>query len=159
MAKQTNRIADNIDIQVEIMPVPFEELSARATGETSADIRARVVRAREIQAARFADEPEVHCNAQMGPRHIAAHCVLTPDCAAILRKAMLKYDMSARAYTVSSRLPARRPISTPPPPFCPVISPRPSPTAISTKAPGAQYSYRARKLPRHESPRRRYRKF
>ena len=98
MAKQTNRIADNIDIQVEIMPVPFEELSARATGETSADIRARVVRAREIQAARFADEPEVHCNAQMGPRHIAAHCVLTSDCAAILRKAMLKYDMSARAY-------------------------------------------------------------
>ena len=98
MAKQTNRIADNIDIQVEIMPVPFEELSARATGETSADIRARVVRAREIQAARFADEPEVHCNAQMGPRHIAAYCTLTPDCSAILRKAMLKYDMSARAY-------------------------------------------------------------
>lgn len=91
-------LLDRIDIQIEIMPVPFEELSQRATGESSADIRARVVRARAIQEARFADEPAVHCNAQMGPRHIAAYCALTPDCAAILRKAMLKYDMSARAY-------------------------------------------------------------
>ena len=87
-------LLDRIDIQIEIMPVPFEELSQRATGESSADIRARVVRARAIQEARFADEPAVHCNAQMGPRHIAAYCALTPDCAAIL----LKYDMSARAY-------------------------------------------------------------
>lgn len=91
-------LLDRIDIQIEIMPVPFEELSQRATGESSADIRARVVHAREIQTTRFASDPAVHCNAQMGPRHIAAYCALTPDCAAILRKAMLKYDMSARAY-------------------------------------------------------------
>ena len=100
--KYLNRISgpllDRIDIQVEIMPVPFDELSSRAAGESSADIRARVIRAREIQARRFANDSAVHCNANMGPRHMAAYCELSPDCSAILKKAMNKYDMSARAY-------------------------------------------------------------
>ena len=91
-------LLDRIDIQVEIMPVPFEELSARSAGERSESIRARVVRARDIQAARFADDRTVHCNAQMEPRHIEKHCALSADCTAILRRAMTKYDMSARAY-------------------------------------------------------------
>ena len=102
VTRYLNRISgpllDRIDIQCEIHPVPFDELASRPTGERSADIRARVIKAREIQAARFADEPAIHCNAQMGSRHLAAHCALTPECTAILRKAMLKYDMSARAY-------------------------------------------------------------
>ena len=100
--KYVNRISgpllDRIDIQVEILPVPFDELSSRSAGERSEQIRRRVVQAREIQAARFAGEQAVHCNAQMSPRHIEAHCSLSAECTAILRRAMTKYDMSARAY-------------------------------------------------------------
>lgn len=100
--KYVNRISgpllDRIDIQVEILPVPFDELSSRSAGERSKQIRRRVVQAREIQAARFAGEEAVHCNAQMNPRQIEAHCSLSAECTAILRSAMTKYDMSARAY-------------------------------------------------------------
>lgn len=91
-------LLDRIDIQVEIQPVPFDELSSRPAGEDSATIRRRVEAARAIQEQRFAAEPSVHCNAQMGPRHIEAHCALSAECAAIVRRAMTKYDMSARAY-------------------------------------------------------------
>lgn len=93
-----DKIADGIDIQVEILPVPFEKLSSMSDGETSAAIRSRVVAARAIQEARFADEPAVHCNAQMTPRLLERHCRLDDASVAILRKAMTKYDMSARAY-------------------------------------------------------------
>lgn len=98
MAKQTNRIADNIDIQVEIMPVPFDELSSRPEGESSAAIRERVARAREIQEKRFADEPDIHCNAQMNSRLMQKYCVLSDVSRQLLKKAMMRNDMSARAY-------------------------------------------------------------
>lgn len=97
-----NRISgpllDRIDLHVEILPVPFDKLSAMEAGEPSADIRRRVVRAREVQAARFASDPGVHCNAMMGPRQISRYCALAQEPMAILRRAMEKYDMSARAY-------------------------------------------------------------
>ncbi len=98
MSRISGPLLDRIDIQVEIMPVPFEKLAEKASGEDSATIRARVVRAREIQAARFADEPAVHSNAQMGSRHIEKHCALSPQGTKMLHQAMTKYDMSARAY-------------------------------------------------------------
>ncbi len=91
-------LLDRIDIQVEILPVDIDELSGRPTGEPSEAIRSRVVRAREIQTMRFAGEKDVHCNAQMNSRLMTRWCALTPECAAILKKAMVKYDMSARAY-------------------------------------------------------------
>lgn len=80
------------------MLVPFDELSARPNGESRADIRARVVAAREVQARRFADEPAIHCNAQMNTRLMTSYCDLSPEATAILKRAMEKYDMSARAY-------------------------------------------------------------
>lgn len=102
VTRYLNRISgpllDRIDLQVEILPVPFDELSSRPTGEHSDAIRTRVIKAREIQAVRFAAETSVHSNAQMTSRHLTSYCALTPECSAILRKAMLKYDMSARAY-------------------------------------------------------------
>ena len=58
-------LLDRIDIQVEVQPVEFDAMSSTADGESSASIRARVVKARDIQSRRFADNPEVHCNAQM----------------------------------------------------------------------------------------------
>lgn len=91
-------LLDRIDIQCEIMPVPFDELHTRAQGESSADIRARVMAARKIQAERFANEPAVHCNAQMNTRLMQQYCALDAEATAILKRVMTKYDMSARAY-------------------------------------------------------------
>ena len=100
--KYLNRISgplmDRIDIQVEIMPVPFDELSSMQPGERSEAIRERVIRARAIQSARFASEKEVYCNAQMNSRLLAVHVKLDDKCMEILKRAMNRYDMSARAY-------------------------------------------------------------
>lgn len=91
-------LLDRIDIQIEIHPVPFEKLSEQSTGESSSVIRERVVRARNIQSARFADEREIHTNAQMNTRLINRWCRLDKTSMDLLRHAMTKYDMSARAY-------------------------------------------------------------
>lgn len=91
-------LLDRIDIQVEILPVPFDELASAPKGEPSEAIRARVIAAREVQARRFANEPHIHCNAQMNSRLLAKHVKLDDQCMAILRDAMTRFDMSARAY-------------------------------------------------------------
>lgn len=100
--KYMNRISgpllDRIDIQIEIVPVPFEKISEQTDAEHSSAIRERVIAARAIQNKRFADYPHVHCNAQMNSRllHEYAH----PDQAglALLKSAMNKLNLSARAY-------------------------------------------------------------
>ena len=100
--KYLNRISgpllDRIDIQVEIMPVPFKEMSSDTAGESSASIRARVVKARHIQQLRFKDCKGVHCNAQMNSRLLKIYAALTNECLEILRQSMERFDMSARAY-------------------------------------------------------------
>lgn len=102
VAKYKNRISgpllDRIDLQVEILPVPFDKLASESVGESSVSIRERVVRAREIQARRFAGETEVYTNAQMNSRLIKQHCRLGEDAKKRLKFAMEKYNMSARAY-------------------------------------------------------------
>lgn len=100
--KYLNRISgpllDRIDIQVEIMPVPFEQISSGAPGEKSAAIRERVIKARKIQEERFRGEKGIHCNAQMNNRLLNKHVVLDAETTAQLRDAMTRLDMSARAY-------------------------------------------------------------
>lgn len=91
-------LLDRIDIQCEILPVPFEDIATAPPGESSEAIRRRVVAARAIQQQRFAAEPGIHSNAQMNSRLLNTYCKLTPDCLDILRTAMTRYDMSARAY-------------------------------------------------------------
>ncbi len=97
-----NRISgpllDRIDIQIEIVPVPFEKLSETRQGETSVSIRERVIEARRIQEVRFADYSAIHCNAQMTPRLLAQYA--TPDDSGLqlLRNAMNRLNLSARAY-------------------------------------------------------------
>lgn len=97
-----NRISgpllDRIDMQVEIMPVEFDDLASARPGEPSAAVRERVIAARELQTARFVGEMGVYCNAQMSTRLINAHAL--PDEAGMrrLRDAMRRLDMSARAY-------------------------------------------------------------
>lgn len=97
-----NRISgpllDRIDLQVEIMPVPFTELTSAANAEKSADIRARVIAARAIQAKRFAGEKGIYCNAQMNRRLLTAHAALDDRQMALLHETMTRFDMSARAY-------------------------------------------------------------
>ncbi len=100
--KYLNRISgpllDRIDLQVEIYPVPFESLSSTRPEEPSETIRGRVIRAREIQAARFAAEKGIHSNAQMNTRLISLHTRLDDQSTALLRDTMTRLDMSARAY-------------------------------------------------------------
>ncbi len=100
--KYLNRISgpllDRIDIQVEILPVPFEQISSTRKEESSAAIRERVVRARAVQTERFASEPHVHCNAQMDSRLLNLHARPDASGLAVLERVMTKYDMSARAY-------------------------------------------------------------
>ena len=97
-----NRISgpllDRIDIQIEIVPVPFEKLSEARCGESSATIRERVIKARNIQAERFAKYKGIYCNAQMESKLI--HLFAQPDEAGlrILKNAMNRLNLSARAY-------------------------------------------------------------
>ena len=100
--KYLNRISgpllDRIDLQVEIYPVAFDELSSAREGEKSEVMKARVVRAREIQALRFAAERGIHCNAQMNSRLLRSHATIDREGLETLREAMTRLDMSARAY-------------------------------------------------------------
>ena len=100
--KYMNRVSgpllDRIDIQVEVVPVPFEKISEQRLSESSAAIRERVVGARSIQEERFSSYEGVYCNAQMTSRLLHQYAV--PDAAglALLKTAMLRLNLSARAY-------------------------------------------------------------
>ena len=96
--KISGPLLDRIDIQVEITPVPFDELSKSTPSESSATIRERVIRARQIQEQRFANEPGIHCNAQMTPRLLQQYAALDARGKSLLETAMDKLNLSARAY-------------------------------------------------------------
>lgn len=100
--KYMNRISgpllDRIDIQVEIVPVPFEKLSDEEPGEASATIRERVLRARSIQEKRFAPYPGIYCNAQMETPQLHLFASPGADGLQLLKKAMARFHLSARAY-------------------------------------------------------------
>lgn len=97
-----NRISgpllDRIDMQIEIQPLPFEQLSKTQPGEPSAIIRERVIKAREIQQKRYKDIPNVYCNAQMTPKMMRQYTQIDDASLAILRQAMERMHLSARAY-------------------------------------------------------------
>lgn len=98
LGKISGPLLDRIDIQCEISPLPFKDISKATPGEPSAMIRERVMKARSIQTKRFKDYPTVHCNAQMSERMI--HTFAEPDEASLtlLRTAMERLKLSARAY-------------------------------------------------------------
>ena len=97
-----NRISgpllDRFDLQIEIVPVPFEKMAEQKQAENSATIRERVVKARKIQEERFANHPGVYCNAQMESKLL--HQYANPDEKGLnlLRTAMTRLNLSARAY-------------------------------------------------------------
>lgn len=96
--KISGPLLDRIDIQIEIAPLSFDELSKAAPGETSEQIRERVIRAREIQEKRYKGHPGIHCNAQMTPALMRQYATPSPDDAELLRQAMNRFQLSARAY-------------------------------------------------------------
>lgn len=98
MNRISGPLLDRFDLQVEVTPVPLEQLAAAPAGESSAAIRQRVVRARAVQTERFKDEPGVHCNAQMPARLLERFARPDEAAAARLRQAMHTLDLSARAY-------------------------------------------------------------
>ncbi|MDE6513566.1 MAG: YifB family Mg chelatase-like AAA ATPase, partial [Muribaculaceae bacterium] len=98
LSRISGPLMDRIDLQVEIMPVGLDDLQSETQGEPSAEIRKRVIAARRIQTERYANDPAIHCNAQMTPKHMARYAQISAECAQILRNAMQKLDLSARAY-------------------------------------------------------------
>jgi magnesium chelatase family protein len=98
MGRISGPLLDRIDIQIEITPVPFNKISEQKSSETSRAVRERVTQAREIQKKRFASYKGIHCNAQMDAKHI--HRYASPDETglSLLKNAMLRLNLSARAY-------------------------------------------------------------
>jgi len=96
--KVSGPLLDRIDLHVEVTPVAFTELSSSKTSETSSDVRARVIKARERQEKRFAAHEGIYCNAQMGSKLLKEICVISPIGQTLLKTAMDKLNLSARAY-------------------------------------------------------------
>jgi magnesium chelatase family protein len=98
LARISGPLLDRVDLHVEVPQVKFREISGGAPGESSARIRERVIRAREIQQRRFADKPKITCNARMGPRELKKYCELDEHGLELLKFAMADLKLSARAY-------------------------------------------------------------
>lgn len=98
MNKISGPLLDRIDIHVEVSPVPFDDLSDKRKGESSSEIRARVVEARKIQTQRYKTAEGIHYNAQIGPKQLDEFCLLDDISKNLLKSAIEKLGLSARAY-------------------------------------------------------------
>jgi len=96
--KISGPLLDRIDLHVEVTPVNFSELSSDRLAEKSDLIRERVIKAREMQTERFGNKPELHANAQMSPQMVRDICKINAAGQTLLKKAMEKLGLSARAY-------------------------------------------------------------
>lgn len=97
MNKLSGPLLDRIDIHIEVQKVEFEQLTDRRKGESSESIRTRVLKARDMQTARYKDL-DINYNAQMGPKQIEKYCGLTETSQTLIKVAMEKLGLSARAY-------------------------------------------------------------
>lgn len=98
LSKISGPLLDRIDIHIEVTPVPFAKLSEERQGENSITIRKRVSAARDIQGKRFINSETVHYNAQMSTKQIRRYCVLDKPSKELLKTAMERLNLSARAY-------------------------------------------------------------
>jgi magnesium chelatase family protein len=98
MNKISGPLMDRIDLHIEVNPVPFDDLSAERNGEKSMEIRKRVEAARNIQTVRYHNLPKIHYNAQMGPKQLDEYCQLDDSGKALVKSAMERLNLSARAY-------------------------------------------------------------
>ncbi|GHC57733.1 magnesium chelatase family protein [Ulvibacter litoralis] len=98
LSKISGPLLDRIDIHIEVTPVPFEKLSEERKGEASTVIRERVTNARMLQSERFLQFENIHYNAQMGVKQIRQYCKLDEASLLLLKNAMERLNLSARAY-------------------------------------------------------------
>ncbi len=98
LGKISGPLLDRIDLHIEVTPVPFDKLSDERKGETSKMIRQRVIKARELQTQRFKSLEQLHYNAQMNPQQIRQYCRLDTVAKGLLKNAMERLNLSARAY-------------------------------------------------------------
>jgi len=98
LSRISGPLLDRIDIHIEIVPVPFEKLADAQISEASEKVRERVINARKIQQERFKDSSNTYCNAQMNSKELRQHTALNESAQALLKNAMLKLNLSARAY-------------------------------------------------------------
>jgi magnesium chelatase family protein len=98
LSRISGPLLDRIDLHIEVPPVKFREITSEVTGEMSAQIRERVVAARQRQHVRFKDKPKITCNARMGSRELKSHCALDDATMELLKFAMTDLNLSARAY-------------------------------------------------------------
>jgi magnesium chelatase family protein len=97
--KISGPLLDRIDLHVEVTPVAFNELSnMKSKGESSSSIRERVIKARDIQTERYAAIEGMYCNAQMSSKQLREICVINQAGETLLKRAMEKLNLSARAY-------------------------------------------------------------
>ena len=96
--KISGPLLDRIDIHVEVTPVSFNELSAERVSEKSVSVRQRVVKAREIQEKRYANNEGVYCNAQISSKKLREVCKINESGTELLKTAMERLGLSARAY-------------------------------------------------------------
>ena len=98
LSKISGPLLDRIDIHIEVTPVPFDKLSDERKGEPSSVVRKRVIEARKIQTTRFETRPNIHYNAQMSVKQIKEYCKLSESSKTLLKTAMERLNLSARAY-------------------------------------------------------------
>lgn len=98
LSKLSGPLLDRIDLHIEVEPVAFDDLAKKTLGEPSASIRKRVTQARAIQHQRFCQFSSIHYNAQMTPKLLRQYCQLEPSALELIKEAMTKLGLSARAY-------------------------------------------------------------
>ncbi len=98
LSKISGPLLDRIDIHIEVVPVELDKITGHQEAECSNTIRQRVITARGIQTERFKAFPGIHCNAQMNPALLKKYCPLDSQCTHLLKMAMQKFGLSARAY-------------------------------------------------------------
>lgn len=98
LSKISGPLLDRIDLHVEVTPVNFDALSSALAAEKSVDIRLRVIGARSLQDIRFQEKPLLHYNAQMSPKMVRQICFIDEEGQLLIKKAMEKLGLSARAY-------------------------------------------------------------
>lgn len=96
--KISGPLLDRIDIHIEVVPVPFDKLAETPAAEPSTSVRERVMKARTVQEERFIEWKDVYCNAQMSSKLIRKFCILDDAGNALLKNAMERLGLSARAY-------------------------------------------------------------
>lgn len=98
LSKISGPLLDRIDIHIEVVPVELDKITGSQEAEPSCRVRERVISARNIQTERFKPYPGIHCNAQMNPTLLKKFCPLNAQCLSLLKMAMQKFGLSARAY-------------------------------------------------------------